>query len=327
MSLFGTAASSTASFSGRVKKEVRKENQNEEKTYTEFSIPKKNGKPRKICSPSKSLLAYQQKGLKALYNYYFAYEIISEVENIAHGFLPYRNCVTAATYHIGFETTIMMDISNFFDSVTRDMIPMQCRDDLYFHKDRYCAQGFATSPILANIAAIDLVKNIKHKLVKMFEKYAFTMYADDIQISFNSTDKVKIAEVVLMVKEICIKHKFSINESKTRVKFAKYGFRRILGINVGDTEIRATRQTMRKIRAAEHSSNYHSLGGLINWSRCHLPVGKEVKAKREDNRREKVALRKDARNITESAFEDIRRNLINVSSIPSDTFGAPPIQL
>jgi len=247
-------------------------------SYKEFLIPKKNKKFRKICSPSKELLKYQQSKLKDLYKIYFGLVQNTSIYDTAHGFLPDRNVVTGANKHIGFENTIMMDISDFFDSVNKDMFYKYNNtlllDDLFYHKEGYCSQGFATSPMLANIAIIDTLKEIDNRLMDMYidkKNYAFTIYADDIQISTNINTKQNIKNIVNTIKDILEKHNFKLNERKTRVKFAKYGYRRILGVNVGEDHIRATRKTMRKIRAAKHNNNKNSLGGLVNWSKCKTP--------------------------------------------------------
>jgi len=243
-------------------------------SYKDFTIAKKNGKTRKISEPSNTLKKWQKRKLKHLYNYYELESIAMKVEDIAHGFLPNKNVVTAAEKHIGFKCTLMMDISNFFDTVTSDMIPDEISDEFYFHKNgNYCAQGFVTSPILANIASIHIIKDIKDELNNIENlEFAFTIYADDIQVSLNDESKSMINLVKSIVTEKFTNKGFSINESKTRVKYAKYGYRRILGVNVGDKEVRATRKTMRKIRAARHQSNKSSLGGLINWSNCNKPL-------------------------------------------------------
>ena len=64
---------------------------------------------------------------------------------------------------------------------------------------------------------------------------------------------------------------FKIHSNKTRIRYAKYGYRKILGINVGDNDIKTTRKIMRKIRAANHQENGPSLGGLITWSKLYEP--------------------------------------------------------
>ena len=63
-----------------------------------------------------------------------------------------------------------------------------------------------TSPILANIASLNVVSDIREKLNSLFQsvetenqtkspKFAFTIYADDIQISYNNKSLKKIIMV------------------------------------------------------------------------------------------------------------------------------------
>lgn len=253
-------------------------------SYRDFLIPKKNGKPRKISAPSKELLQYQHNLMRGLYAYHLKQEEFYEVKNIQHGFLKNRNCVTAAQQHIGFKYTIIMDLQNFFDSCLVGHFPKSItRYSHLFHKDGYCAQGFASSPILANIASLPMMKQIKDMLTELHNEYkltqeysepgvdtfAFTTYADDIQISTNC--RPLISTIIHNVDSFAVNNGFTINRNKTRVRTAIAGYRRILGINVGSDHIRATRKTMRKIRAADHQGNYHSKGGLTTWSRNLLP--------------------------------------------------------
>jgi len=252
-------------------------------TYRDFSIPKKNGKPRKISAPSEDLLKYQRRLLPILVKYHQKETKELNVEHIQHGFIPNRNCVTAASIHIGFKYTICMDLSDFFDSCNKSMFPREItKHEPLFHKQGHCAQGFATSPILANIASIEFVyqlnKNLKelhnsstsqeYQLVD-YDKYAFTIYADDIQISTNNRFLIK--DIIGLVELKAKQSAFGINKNKTRVRSSESGYRKILGINVGHDHIRATRHTMRRIRAADHQGNFHSRGGLTAWSKCYYP--------------------------------------------------------
>lgn len=242
-------------------------------TYRDFEIPKKNGF-RKISAPSPALLRAQRDLMPDLN---MALNVIStqyNVSEIIHGFRYNHNCITAAQKHIGYETTLMMDISNFFNSINRKhfmyydiTIPNIC-----FHKQGYTAQGFATSPILANIAIIPALREIKDMISQYTDDFAFTIYADDIQISTNMPDvEFQIKVLSIQVTEILKKYGLEINNHKTRIAYAKYGYRRILGVNVGKTEVTATRKIRRRIRAARHQQNGPSLGGLITWSQCRLP--------------------------------------------------------
>jgi len=244
----------------------------EDYTYTEVEIPKKNNKVRKIVIPSKDLKSYQKGELSRLYVEFHKRVKEYKLQEVFHGFVPYRNCVSAAQMHVGFNSTVVMDIQNFFDSVTREMLADVSTNSRFFHADGYCAQGFPTSPILANIAIIPMMAEIKRKLKAIFPQFALTIYADDIQISTNLSDKRMIKHYVIDQLTLIIeKYGFQINHNKTHIKLAKYGYRRILGINVGNDHIRATRKTMRKIRAARHKRNNSSLGGLTTWSRCLPP--------------------------------------------------------
>lgn len=251
-------------------------------SYKEYDIPKKNGKFRKIVAPSQDLLNYQRKKLKEelepLYN-----KITSgtRMEEIIHGFVPGRNCVTLVEKHIGYNSTVIMDLSNFFDTVKRKMFDNVqiynkiVKDNLLFHGNNYCAQGFATSPMLANLAFIPVLEDIDNFLKTLLTNYQLTIYADDIQISTQLMNSEVIREkIIIPIATIIENHKFKVNPNKTRIRYAKYGYRKILGINVGDTEIRATRKTMRKIRAARHKENGPSLGGLTTWSKCYRPKKK-----------------------------------------------------
>ena len=111
-------------------------------SYRDFLIPKKNGKPRRISAPSKELLQYQHNLMKGLYKYHTKQESVLNCKNIQHGFIPNRNCVTAATQHIGYKHTIIMDLSDFFDSVNTSFFPKTItRYSHLFHKEGHCAQG------------------------------------------------------------------------------------------------------------------------------------------------------------------------------------------
>ena len=251
--------------------------------YKEYVIPKKNGKTRKIVAPDDELKAFQRSKLKRLEDI-FKREVKKQglPNDIFHGFLHAKNCVTAARMHIGYKATVMMDISNFFDSVFANHIhPKYKLDSKLFHKEGHAAQGFPSSPMIANIAAIPVMVEIREKIFEVYGPHAaITIYADDVTISVNDVDSIPVIQRI--VKRAFNSYGFYINEKKTRVKYAEHGYRRILGVNVGNDHIRATRKTMRKIRAAKHQASAdinsaerlrasRSAGGLVTWSKCILP--------------------------------------------------------
>ena len=253
--------------------------------YRDFSIPKKNGKPRLISAPDRDLKKKQRMLLPMLYRIHRKLVMDMNLQDIQHGFIPGKNCVTAAQKHIGFRYTTQLDISDFFNSCRKDihfrgMHQILRYKNTLFHDNGYCAQGFTTSPILCNIASLDAILLVKNRLELLFEnnktelnsnskKFAFTIYADDIQISYNQ--KYLKKDIINIVESSFLEYKFEINKRKTRTRVSDCGFRKILGINVGESEIRGSRKTMRKIRAANHQGNYHSKGGLQSWANCHKP--------------------------------------------------------
>jgi len=251
-------------------------------TYKEYIIPKKGGKVRKIVAPSTELKKHQRDYLPSL-NEFFKKEIVQhhlEHADIFHGFVKHKNCVTAATKHIGFKLTIMMDIKHFFDSVQFNYIPREYKLPItLFHQDGYAAQGFPSSPMIANIAIVPVISNIYNEIKSLIDhNFALTVYADDIQISIN--DPKYIEPIKILIEQAFRKNGYIINKQKTRVRYTIHGWRRILGVNVGETKVRATRKTMRKIRAAKHhitikktgiKTASRSLGGLTTWSKCPAP--------------------------------------------------------
>ena len=240
--------------------------------YDEFRIPKKNGKTRRICAPSPALLDLQRSFLPWLYEVFERRATHASVLDIFHGFVPGKNCVTAACYHMDFPTTIIMDISNFFDTVSQRQHLFDYRNSHhFFHEDGTLAQGFATSPILANIAIIETVKDIRNDLSTLGIRTALTVYADDIQISVNTEDYDTIAAIQMIVTEHMETAGFEIHPHKTRTMFAKHGYRKILGIGVGTDHIKPSRKVIRKIRAARHQNNGPSLGGLTSYANLNLP--------------------------------------------------------
>ena len=253
-------------------------------TYHEFEIKKKSGKTRKIVNPSPQLKKYQRSKIKYLNKAFF--KLAGTVQSCFHGFLPHRNSVTAAHFHTGFHSTTMFDFANFFDSITIDHLIvaglwLDDKDkDYLLHKEGYPAQGFPSSPMLANIAIIPFMRDLRKYLRETCTRkgFALTVFADDIQISLAEEHDDKLKTIKQKVHILAETHKLTINPNKTRTRYAKYGSRRVLGVNVNETDIAATRKTNRKVRAVKQQVEVGKpqgqvLGGLRTWQKCHYPKG------------------------------------------------------
>lgn len=249
-------------------------------SYREFFIKKKNGKKRRICAPSKDLLKAQRKLLPLFSTWFETTEYNIFHEEVFHGFIPDRNCVTAANRHLGFAHTISLDISNCFDSISPHNIPnyfTELKDtidknlSIITHADGTLAQGFATSPILANLYLLEPVKELYNIVQSLYSEFALTVYADDIQISIPLSTYMDMNVLIDLTTILFKKYGLTINKTKTRIHHAKYGNRRILGIQVGESTISPNRRLKKKIRAARFQKNGPSLGGLTTASRLLLP--------------------------------------------------------
>jgi len=239
-------------------------------TYRTFRLPKKSRGYRTIHAPDTELKEYQKKQIPKLSRYFQKQLKVLGIENVPHGFIKGRNVITAAEQHVGYNFTVQMDISNFFDNTHILMLPKKFQDPKLFLQNGHGAQGFPTSPMVANICALPFIKGVSEGLPN---NTVFTLYGDDLQISFNEEDLVE--SIKKLVTEQVVLAGFIINKRKTRLHKASNGFRKILGISVGSTSIRPTRKVLRKLRAAKHQGNQSSMWGLMEWAKCKKP--KEVK--------------------------------------------------
>lgn len=256
-----------------------------EGSYTQFKIPKRSKGMRIVNAPSKELKKYQRKLLPELTDVYYNIVKDTPVEHTAYGFLEGRNVIMAAKLHQPFKYTTSFDLKDFFDSVTPKhiknvptkgplahiILKQVATDRNLWHNMEYAGQGFSTSPMLANIAAIPFMLDLQDTLYHhMNTQFIFTMYADDITISYN--DFYELNTVKNSVHTVANKHSFQIKPSKTRTRHAKHGARRILGINVYPDKLEMSRKCTRKLRAAKHQRNGPSIGGLTRWSQLPLPT-------------------------------------------------------
>ncbi len=240
--------------------------------YRQFFIKKKNGRHRRICAPSPELLAFQRSELHSLAQLFSSRSMFlfgPHDRDIFHGFLKDRNIVTCAEKHIGFDHTICLDISNCFDSITNTMLNMDL-DPRLLHQDGSLAQGFSTSPILANIYLLAPVSKLLPKIRQIAPEVVVTVYADDLHISLNNASYQKLNLIIKLAIIEFANHHLTINPRKTRIRHSKFGNRRILGIMV-DATLKPSRKLKKKIRAARFQHNGPSLGGLVTASRMLYP--------------------------------------------------------
>lgn len=239
-------------------------------SYRTFYISKRNGSKRKICAPSADLLKFQRKTLPSLVSTFITKESNLFKHEVFHGFIPGRNIVTCAKLHQDKSHTITLDISNCFDSISKSMINIPSLDDKLFDSSGHLAQGFATSPILSAIYLCDPMRELVDLVAHIDPSGVVTCYADDIQISLSTQSYDTLNRLIIYATYIFNKYKLTINTKKTRIRHSKFGNRKILGIQVGNT-LSPNRKLKKKIRAARFQKNGPSLGGLVTASKMMLP--------------------------------------------------------
>ena len=249
-----------------------------------ISIPKKDGKIRKILSPSKEL-KYIQKG--AYWRFFKRYK----ASKAAHGFVRNRGISTNADPHVKAASLGKIDIQNFFDSISVNhlkncifgnkhicryckfyerMMDGRCHPSLYHNKlhnfeykceeikavvipeyceatgyislfnriidmctyNGYTAQGFPTSPTIANIVMLGFDKS----MIKLCEEnnLSYTRYADDLAFSSSTLSKFDLKKLVKnRAYQMLWAYGFKANKKKTNFK-SKIGRLKVCGVVVNE---------------------------------------------------------------------------------------------
>ncbi|WP_426584871.1 reverse transcriptase family protein [Mucilaginibacter sp. R-33] len=212
--------------------------------YRVFKIPKKNGHSREITEPLPGLKAIQ---------YWILGNIIGVVppNKFNNAYSKGRSIVSNAKYHTKQKQVLNIDIEKYFDNIKYEAVR-----DLFLNfgynsnvsnilaslctLNGSLPQGSPSSPYLSSI----LTHNLDIELFSFCREWGLR-YADDITISGNFHS----GTIIGGVRKILERHKFKMNESKTRVK-RQHQRQMVTGIvvnrklSVKKTEIKDIRQTM-----------------------------------------------------------------------------------
>ncbi|MDP2364849.1 MAG: reverse transcriptase family protein, partial [Ignavibacteria bacterium] len=189
--------------------------------YRKFFIPKRGGGVRIIESPENDTLRILLKKL----NYIFATELI--FPDSVTGFVKTKSIVTNATIHLGAGLIINIDLKDFFYSIKKNNIsdalnsqPFNFSNDLadllssIATKENYLPQGSPLSPIISNIVANKLDKNLSEFCLRKGIKYS--RYADDMTFSITN-GRIEDEDIMNIRKEIELSG-FQFNEKKYKIK-------------------------------------------------------------------------------------------------------------
>jgi len=241
---------------------------------TKHEIVTNNGKKTRIVYAPNRLLRWLQGQIRVAY--------LSQVPRHpnAHGFVSGRGCASNATAHIGdLELMVNIDLKDFFPSISakrifglwRTVFGLNDQVAAVFTKlvtfDDHLAQGFLTSPDLANIISWRLDKRLAG-----FAKTAglsYTRYADDL--TFGSEKwRGDARRLVDAVRKIVVDEGFTVNEKK--VAIMRRGRRqKVTGLVVSAGGVNVPRRLRKLIRAACHHwpqqtpERRASIVGYLTW--------------------------------------------------------------
>ena len=217
--------------------------------YSAFTIPKRDGSPRTILAPCRSLKHIQRRILQ---------RIVAPLDthDAAHGFRRRRSIATNAAPHANQEMVLSVDLADFFPSISAKRIyglfrklgwPQNVASMLTRLTTCHgcLPQGAPTSPALANLIARRLDRRIEGLAHR--RNLAYTRYADDLTLS-GPADQVRKA--LPMVRGIIIEEGFLIAEKK--VRFMRRGRRQLVAGLVVNDRLSTPRAYRRRIRAAIH---------------------------------------------------------------------------
>jgi len=188
-----------------------------DKYYKTYNIPKKSGKSRTICQPSKKL-----KGLQS----WILVNILDKlkVSSSCKGFEKGTSTASNAEPHKNAITILTIDLKDFFLTVKRNKVysifkAVGYNEMIATIMTNVCTfkeslpQGSPCSPKLANLSAWTLDARIQGYVGKRGINY--TRYADDL--SFSGLTPSKVVNIMPVIKAIVEDENFIINPSKTRI--------------------------------------------------------------------------------------------------------------
>jgi hypothetical protein len=236
------------------------QNLNSVLTVKKIEIRKKNGGVRVVYSPTSdnltNCLKILNNRLKNIYN----------PPDCVHGYIKGKGIKTNAVQHLGKRYILKIDIENYFEKITKNMITLALKElgfhdnissliaKLTTHND-ILVQGFHTSPTIANIIFYEL-----DLIFSKFEKFTYTRYADDLY--FSSKEKINIEPVI---EKKLLEYGFTINHEKT--KLMKRGQKQyITGLTVFDSLTpRVSKHKKKEIRQDIHYiQTYGFLGHVMH---------------------------------------------------------------
>lgn len=197
-------------------------------SYTEFLIPKKDGKDRKICEPKYNLKKIQKRINSRIFKYVqfpsYLQGGICDPEN------P-RDHVNNSKIHAGSLVLVSLDIKNFYDNIKYNSVLDIFRNFFKFSDDvskvlsdlvtlrGRVPQGACTSSYIANL----IFYNKEYSLVNKFSsrKIKYSRLLDDVSLSSDrELSEQEITDSITDVSGMFKKHGLRIHPDKKKIEYS-----------------------------------------------------------------------------------------------------------
>lgn len=227
---------------------------NRSNLYSCISIPKKSGGDRLLFIPEKKL-KWVQRSINQVFSH------ITERKKCVKGFERGESIVTHARHHTHKRWVFMIDIKDFFPSITWGRVygmfqayPFEASTDVarilanLVVYDNSLPQGSPCSPLLANMVC----RAMDSFLLAWARKNGFyySRYADDLTFTTNQRECTDSQQQE--IEQIVQKSGFRINKEKTRL-LARYKRQLVTGLVVNSGKVNIPREQYRNLRALLHN--------------------------------------------------------------------------
>ncbi|WP_318442572.1 retron St85 family RNA-directed DNA polymerase [Photobacterium leiognathi] len=242
--------------------------------YKVYTIPKRNGGNRTIAHPAKKLKLYQRELIKILDN-------ILPIHPCSFAYKKNTSIKDNAEMHIKNSYLLKMDLSDFFNSITFDIVKENLtRHNIFLTKESYnllkciafwcpsksrdgkfiLSVGAPSSPSLSNFIMYNFDETV-NVICKSYN-VTYTRYADDLFFSTNEKNTLeKLPNIINFILDTLFKSEININHSKTKFS-SKAHNRHITGITLANNcKASIGRERKRNISSQVHK---YKLGLLDN---------------------------------------------------------------
>jgi len=219
------------------------------KYYRFFYIPKRRGGVRRIDAPYPVLSEIQRRIVDRLAERY-------SISESAFAYVAGRNTVQHALHHVGQDELLLVDINDFFGSVTRQAIFQSLEAQSEFSTCTHAIalictlngvlpQGAPSSPFLSNLA----FKAFDYRLGRLASRLnlVYSRYADDLAFSGQMIPR----NFPSYLNRLLSSGGYSLNFKKTTLK-VKGAKKIITGVSISSGEVKAPRSFVRDLRARIH---------------------------------------------------------------------------